>query len=207
MTRSWKIGLAGLVVAVGLPLIVLAQKPETKGEPAKSEGKAETYKVDPIHSSNWFRIKHLNVTYFYGRFNEIEGTYTLDDANPAGSAIDIQIKTESIDTNNDGRDKHLKSPEFFDAEKYPEITFKSSSVKKTSDKEYEAKGDLTLHGVTKPLTVKIERTGAGPGMKGEYRSGFETSFEIKRSDFGMTTMVGPLSDEVRLTISVEGIRQ
>lgn len=207
MTRSWKIGLAGLVAAVGLPLIVLAQKPETKGEPAKSEGKAETYKVDPIHSSNWFRIKHLNVTYFYGRFNEIEGTYTLDDANPAGSAIDIQIKTESIDTNNDGRDKHLKSPEYFDAEKYPEITFKSSSVKKTGDQQYEVKGDLTFRGVTKPLTVKIERTGAGPGMKGEYRSGFETSFEIKRSDFGMTTMVGPLSDEVRLTISVEGIRQ
>lgn len=207
MTRSWKVGLAGLAVAVGLPLIVLAQKAETKGEPAKSEGKAETYKVDPVHSSNWFRIKHLNVTYFYGRFSEVAGTYTLDEANPAGSSFDIQIKTESIDTHNDARNKHLKSADFFDAEKYPEISFKSTSVKKTGEKEYEVKGDLTLHGVTKPLTVKVEYTGAGPGMKGEYRSGFETTFDIERSDFGMNTMQGPLGDDVPLTVSIEGIRQ
>ena len=207
MTRSWNIGLAGAVVAVGLPLMVVAQKTETKGEPNRSEGRAETYTVDPIHSSNWFRIKHLNVANFYGRFNEIAGTYTLDDVNPVGSSFDIRIKADSIDTHNDARNQHLKSADFFDAEKNPEITFKSTSVKKTGDKEYEVKGDLTLHGVTKPLTVRIERTGAGTGMKGEYRSGLETSFEIKRSDFGMNTMQGPLGDEVRLMISIEGIRQ
>ena len=94
-----------------------------------------------------------------------------------------------------------------DVEKYTEITFKSTAVKKTGEQTYDVTGNLTMHGVTKPLTVKLERTGAGPGMKGEYRGGCETTFEVKRSDFGMNTMIGPLGDEVRLTFSLEGIRQ
>ena len=162
MTRSWKIGIAGVVVAIGLPLLVLAQKAETKGE----TGKAETYKVDPVHSSNWFRIKHMNVTNFYGRFNEMAGTYTFDDANPSGSAFDIQIKTESVDTHNDGRNKHLKSADFFDAEKNPEIAFKSSSVKKLSDKELEVKGDLTLHGGDQAADREDRAHRCGPGHEG-----------------------------------------
>ena len=132
---------------------------------------------------------------------------TVKTANPAGSAFDIQVNVDTIDTHNEGRDKHLKSPEFFDAAKYPTIAFKSKSVKKTGESTFEATGDLTLHGETRPLTVKIERTGAGPGMKGEHRSALETTFDIKRSEFGMKTMIGPLGDDVRLNVSIEGVRE
>jgi len=147
------------------------------------------------------------VAYLYGRFNEVTGTVILDPEDLAASRVDIQVKAESIDTHNADRDKHLKSPEFFDVEKYPLITFRSQACRKIGDNEYEVQGDLTLHGVTRPLTVTVVHTGAGPGMQGEYRVGFETTFTIKRSDFGMTTLIGPVADEVRITVSGEGIRQ
>lgn len=203
MNRSYRIGITVAAAAV-LPL-VLAQKAAETPKPA-TDGSG-TYQIDPVHSSNCFRIKHMNVAYFYGRFNDVAGTFAFNDADPAACAFDVQVKTDSVDTHNAGRDKHLKSAEFFDVEKYTEITFKSTAVKKTGEQTYDVTGNLTMHGVTKPLTVKLERTGAGPGMKGEYRGGCETTFEVKRSDFGMNTMIGPLGDEVRLTFSLEGIRQ
>ncbi len=197
-------------VAVGVVLVVAALLPFMTGQKAvdapKSAGGTETFKVDPVHSSNWFAIKHLNVANFYGRFNEVAGTIVLSESDPAACSFDIQIKVDSIDSNNSARDKHLKSAEFFDVEKYPQIAFKSSAVKKAGE-AYEVKGDLTLHGVTKPLAVKVERTGAGLGMKGEYCAGFETRFDIQRSDFGMATMLNGLGDEVRLTVSIEAVRQ
>lgn len=202
MHRCYKLGLA--VIAVALLPLMTAQK---AAEAPQAAGGTETYKVDPVHSSNWFCIKHLNVANFYGRFNELEGTIVLNPSDPAACSFDIQIKVDSVDSNNSGRDKHLKSGEFFDAEKYPQIKFKSTAVKKAGEEAYDVQGDLTLHGVTKPLTVKVERTGAGPGMKGERRAGFETRFDIKRSDFGMTTMLNGLGDEVRLTVSIEAVRQ
>jgi polyisoprenoid-binding protein YceI len=198
-------------VAVGVVLVVAALLPLMTGQKTadapKSAGGTETYKVDPVHSSNWFAIKHLNVANFYGRFNEVDGTIVVSESDPAACLFDIQIKADSVDSHNPARDKHLKSADFFDVEKFPQITFKSSAVKKAGEQAYEVKGDLTLHGVTKPLTVKVERTGAGLGMKGEYRAGFETRFDIQRSDFGMTTMLNGLGDEVRLTVSIEAVRQ
>lgn len=201
MTRNIARGLLTLLIAAPA-LVVWAQKsdptpPETTG----------TYDVDAVHSSVVFRIKHLNAAYFYGRFNEIAGTFVLDDADPARGSFDVQVKVASVDTANADRDKHLKSPDFFDAEQFPLITFKSRSVKKAGETTLEVAGDLTLHGVTRPLTVKIERTGSGTGMRGEFRGGWETVFEIKRSDFGMTKLIGPVGDEVRLIVSVEGVRQ
>jgi polyisoprenoid-binding protein YceI len=203
MNRCYQIGIT--VAAAALLPLVLAQKADEK--PKAGAGGLETYKIDPIHSSNVFRIKHMNVTYFYGRFNAVAGTFAFDDADPTKCAFDVQIDAASVDTNNTDRDKHVKSAELFDVEKYPKITFKSTSVKKAGEQTYEVAGDLTFHGVTKPLTVKIQRTGAAPGMQGDYISGCETTFEIKRSEFGMTAAIGPLSDEVRLTVSLEGVRQ
>lgn len=201
MTRHIARGLLTLLVAAPA-LVGWAQKSDPT--PADATG---TYDVDAVHSSVVFRIKHLNVAYFYGRFNEIEGTFTLDDADPTRSRFDLQVKVASVDTANADRDKHLKSADFFDLEQFPLITFKSRSVKKVGETTLEVAGDLTLHGVTKPLTVKIERTGSATGMRGEFRGGWETVFEIKRSDFGMTKLIGPVGDEVRLLIGVEGIRQ
>ena len=168
---------------------------------------AETYKLDPEHTSIVFRVKHLGVAYVYGRFNGPTGSFVFNESSPSKSAIEMQADTKNVDTAVEKRDTHLKSPDFFNAEKYPLVSFKSKSVKKLDDTTYEVSGDLTLLGKTRPIVVKANATGAGKDPWGNFRRGFETSFSIKRSDFGMDFMMGGVSDEVNLTVSVEGIRQ
>ena len=203
MSPRRRIASAAVALATLIPLAV-AQTGQPAGQPAAGP---QTYQIDPVHSSNWFRIRHLNVANFYGRFNETAGTIVVDDANPAACSLEAQVKVDSVDTHNADRDKHLKSPDFFDAPQFPLITFKSSGpFRKAGPETYEVKGDLTLHGVTRPLALELVQTGVGPGMKGETRAGFETAFEIKRSDFGMKNMLG-LGDDVRLNISVEAVRK
>ena len=123
-----------------------------------SAAHAQTFKVDPQHSSIVFKSKHIDTSYVFGRFNEFGGTVTVD-ADPTKMAFDITAKTESIDTGNAKRDTHLKSPDFFSAKEFPNISFKSTSVKSAGENKYEVAGDLTLHGVTKPITVTIEKVG------------------------------------------------
>ncbi len=202
MNRRHAVAIAAVVTFL-LPLLAGQGAAEA---PKEGQG-PETYRIDAVHSSNCFRIKHMNVAWFYGRFNELEGTIVYSEADPAACSFDVRIKADSIDTNNADRDKHLKSADFFEVEKYPELTFKSRSAKKLAESTLEVTGDLTLHGVTKPLTVKIEHTGSGPGMRGEHRAGFETTFEIKRTDYGMTKLLGGVGDEVRITVSLEAVRQ
>ena len=168
---------------------------------------AETYKLDPGHSSIVFRVKHLGIAYVYGRFNGPTGSFVFDESSPSKSAIEMQAETKNIDTAVEKRDTHLKSPDFFNAGEYPLVSFKSSSVKKISGNTYEVSGDLTLLGKTRPITAEVHATGAGKDPWGNFRMGFETSFSIKRSEFGMGFMMGGVSDEVNLTVSVEGIRQ
>jgi polyisoprenoid-binding protein YceI len=168
---------------------------------------AETYKLDPGHTSIVFRVKHLGIAYVYGRFNGPTGSFVFDESSPSKSAIEIQAETKNIDTAVEKRDDHLRSPDFFNAGKYPLVSFKSKSVKKLSEATYEVSGDLTLLGNTRPITVEVHATGAGKDPWGGFRRGFETSFTIKRSEFGMGFMMGGVSDEVNLTVSVEGIRQ
>jgi len=165
---------------------------------------ADTFKVDSVHSSVVFRVKHLNVSYFYGRFNEVSGSFAFDDSEPANSSFELSVKTKSIDTHSKKREKHLKSPDFFHVKQFPTIDFKSTAVKKTGDDTFEITGDLTLHGETRPITVTVERVGVAPGRRGGSVAGFETVFNIKRSEFGMNFMVGPLGDDVRLMIAIEG---
>jgi polyisoprenoid-binding protein YceI len=119
----------------------------------------------------------------------------------------MQAETKNVDTAVEKRDTHLKSPDFFNAGEYPLVSFKSKSVKKLSENTYAVSGDLALLGKTRPITVEVHATGAGKDPWGNFRRGFVTSFSIKRSDFGMDFMMGGVSDEVHLTVSVEGIRQ
>ena len=162
------------------------------------------FEVDGVHSSVIFRIQHMGVSYFHGRFNSIQGLITLDAENPAGSSVELTIAAESVDTNNGKRDDHIRSPDFLNASEFPEIKFKSDSVKALGDKSFEVAGQLTLHGETKPLTVKVEQTGLAKNSRGEGQiAGFETTFTVKRSDFGMDQMLDALGDEVRLTVAVE----
>jgi polyisoprenoid-binding protein YceI len=168
---------------------------------------ADTYKVDAVHSSVVFRVKHMGVSYFFGSFDQVGGSFTLDPADPSKCQFDIEIQAGSVDTRNPQRDQHIKSNGFLNAAQYPKITFKSKSVSSAGKDTYEAKGDLTLHGVTKPVTIKIQQTGTGKGMRpGSALAGIYADFTIKRSDFGMKGMVGPVSDDVELMVGLEGGR-
>ena len=168
---------------------------------------AETYNVDTAHTYVIFRVKHLGVGYSYGRFNGPTGKFVFDESTPSNCSIEMQIKANDIDTMVDKRDNHLRSADFFNATEHPAISFKSTSVKKISDNMYEVAGNLTLLGNTRPISMKASDTGAGKDPWGKFRRGFETTFTIKRSEFGMNFMLNGVSDEVDITVSTEGIRQ
>lgn len=171
-----------------------------------SPAAADVFKVDPAHSAITFRIKHLGISYVHGRFNNAFGTITFDENRPANNAVEIAVKVNDIDTSIAKRDTHLKSPEFFDAVKYPLISFRSETFQRIGERTYEVSGPLSFHGVTRPLTVKVEFIGSGKDPWGGHRAGFETAFTIKRSDFGMTHMLGSVGDEVQLNVNVEAVR-
>lgn len=168
---------------------------------------ADTYDIDDSHTSVLFSVQHFNAGWVYGRFNEISGSFTWDAAKPADITFDVTIPTTSVDTDNAKRDDHLRSPDFFSSKEFANLTFKSKSVTKKGPTTYSVTGDLTLHGVTKPITVDFEYTGEGDDPWGGHRMGLLGTFSIKRSDYGITTMPDGLSDEVRITVSLEGTKK
>ncbi len=168
---------------------------------------AETYVIDPVHSSIVFRVKHLGFTYVSGRFANPEGKLNFDSQSPEQGSVRISVKTATVDTDHKDRDKHLRSPDFFDADKYPNISFKSDSVKKNIGDGYEVSGTLDLHGVRRPLRVQMEHVGSGKDPWGGYRAGFDTTFTIKRSDFDMRFGPNIVSDNVRITVSIEAVQK
>ena len=170
---------------------------------------ADNYKIDPVHSSVHFRIGHGGIAFVYGRFNDVSGTVAYDKEDPTKSSFNIEIKADSVDTNNEKRDAHLRSPDFFDAKQFPTITFKSTKVESAGEDKLNVTGDLTLHGVTKEITVPVTKTGEADlaEMKMGYRTGWEAIVDIKRSDFGMTTMVGPVGDEVKIPVALEAVKE
>ena len=127
---------------------------------------ADTYKIDPVHSTSIFRISHLGSSWIYGRFDDVTGTFTVDPKNAADVKFDVIIKADSIDTNNVKRDTHLKSADFFSVKEFPTIEFKSTQVKEDGEKKYDVTGDLTLHGVTKSVTAKVEFVGTADATAG-----------------------------------------
>jgi polyisoprenoid-binding protein YceI len=167
--------------------------------------RADTFKIDPVHSSIIFGIKYFG-TDFYGRFNDVSGKVVLDKADPSKSSVELTIPVESVDTKFAKRDQHLKSPDFFNAKQFPMIVFKSKSME-ASGNTYKVTGELMLHGVTKPLTLEMKKGTEAKGMEGEIRDGGETRFTVKRSDFGMNFMQGPLGDEVAMIVSLQGIKE
>lgn len=170
---------------------------------------AEKYVIDTegAHAFVQFRIQHLGFSWLYGRFNEFGGSFTYDEANPGASEVEVTIKTASVDSNHAERDKHLRDSDFLDVSKYPEATFKSTSYEETGNGTATLTGDLTLHGVTKPVNIAVTKIGHGSDPWGGFRRGFEGTTTIKLADFGITKDLGPASQEVELTLSVEGIRQ
>ena len=168
---------------------------------------AASYEIDGVHSGVVFKVNHLGFSNFYGRFNEIAGTFDFDTEAPDTASFDVTIKAESVDTHSERRDTHLRSPDFFNAKQFPVITLKSKSVKKTGDSTYQAKAELNLRGVKKEITVDITHVGSGEHPRFGVRAGFETTFAVNRSDFGMNYMPEGLGDSVELTVFIEGSRK
>ncbi len=202
--------LGGLALAGCLASSDPAEAPAPQAQPAapaKAQAGSPRYEIDPVHTTVIFRIEHNGVSAFYGRFNQPTGSFVFDPENPASASFEINVKSENVDTGNAGRDKHLKSPDFFNAKQFPEITFKSTSVQRLGTKAMKVSGDLNLHGITRPLTVEVALIGTGTGQTGNPICGFDAKLTLKRSDFDMKTMIGPVGDEVTLLIGIEGGRR
>jgi polyisoprenoid-binding protein YceI len=145
-----------------------------------------TYTLDPAHSRIGFVARHAMVTKVRGAFNEFEGTATLDGANPASSSAQVTISTASIDTRNAQRDGHLRSNDFLAMDEYPQITFASTGARQVGESTFELTGDLTIKGVTNPITIPFSFEGAAKDPFGNLRVGFEGAVTINRKDYGIT---------------------
>ena len=172
-------------------------------------GQAADYLIDTkgAHAFIQFHIKHLGYSWLVGRFNRFEGEFSYDEASPDTAKVDVTIDTTSIDSNHAERDKHLRDEEFLDVDKYPQARFVSTAYRDLGDGRGELQGELTLHGITRPLSVAVTAIGAGDDPWGGYRLGFEGRTSFALADFGIKRDLGPASKEVHLWLGVEGIRQ
>ena len=172
-----------------------------------------TWEIDPAHSSIQFGVRHLMISTVKGRFPKFTATEVVDEKEPTRAVVEASIDAASLDTGEAKRDEHLRSPDFFDAQKYPTITFKSTKVEAAGDRRFKLHGDLTMHGVTKPVVLDVEATPQVKGMRGETRAGARATTKINRKDFGINwsqTMDGGgvvVGDDVDVTIEVEGVKK
>ncbi len=168
--------------------------------PAHAE--IETYAIDPVHSWVGFSIRHF-FTQVPGYFSKVKGSFTVDRANLENSSVESVIEVGSITTTSALRDEHLRSDKYFDAARYPTMTFKSKTWKKTGEDAFSVTGDLTIRQVTKEVVLKVKALGFGPGMEGAMLSGWELSTVIDRRDYGISAGQGPLGNDVAIAINVE----
>lgn len=178
---------------------------------AMGSAQAEKYTIDASHSTVGFKIRHLAISSVPGRFGDFSGTIDFDPAKIAESSAEAAITTKSINTDNQKRDDHLRGEDFFDESKNPTIQFKTTKVEPVSASAFKATGDLTMRGVTKPVTLDVEYTGAATDPWGNKRVGFAASTVLSRKDFGITWNKAldagglVLGDEVKVTLEIEGI--
>lgn len=174
--------------------------------PALAAAEPVVYKVDPAHSGVSFSVRHF-VTNTPGRFKDFDGTIKYDKENPAASSVEFTVKTTSIDTANDDRDGHLRSPDFFEVEKFPTMTFTSTKVAAKDADTLDVTGNLTIKGTTRQVTIPVDVLGTFKTPNGE-KAGFETSFTVNRKDYGIVWNrvldAGPvLGEDVKINITVE----
>lgn len=172
---------------------------------------AATYDLDVAHSNVGFSVRHLGVSNVRGAFKEFTGSFDFDPANPEVWKVEATIQAGSIDTRNDKRDEHLRSPDFFDAANHPTLTFHSTGLKAVEGERYQLMGDLTMRGVTKPIVLDLELLGTVKDPGGNQRAGFSATCKINRQDFGLAWSkaieTGGLvvANEVTITIEAEGV--
>jgi polyisoprenoid-binding protein YceI len=173
---------------------------------------ADTYSIDKNHSEASFQVRHF-VTNVRGKFDDFSGTINLDPKNPGASSVDFTINATSIDTGNADRDKHLRSDDFFAVDKYPQITFKSTSIKPSKQKDtYDVTGNLTMRGVTKQVTIPVQLLGFAKDPWGNQRAGFSLATTLNRQDYGIKWNKAldqggyMLSDDVNIAINIEAVK-
>lgn len=177
-----------------------------------STAQAADYVIDTkgAHAFIVFKIPHLGYSMLLGQFDEFSGSFTYDKDDIEASSISVEINTASLDSNHAERDKHLRSDDFLNTDKYPKATFVSKQFKADDDDEdeFEMIGDLTLHGITRQITIEVEKVGEGADPWGGYRAGFEGEVTLKLKDFGIPfEKLGPSAAEVEMELYIEGIRQ
>jgi polyisoprenoid-binding protein YceI len=196
--KSW-ISKSAIALAIVVALPVLAR--------------ADSWKIDPAHTNVEFTVRHMMISNVKGQFQKTSGTIATNGSDPSSAKIDATIDATSIDTRVEKRDAHLKSPAFLDVDKFPTITFKSTKVEAAGPGKWKVTGDLTLHGITKPVVLEVEGSGPPIQVMGNTRAGASATTKIKRSDFGLTwnqalegggVMVG---DEVAISIDLEAIKK
>jgi len=171
----------------------------------RSASAADEYAYDLVHSSVSFKARHLDISWIHGRFNEVEGKFSLDREQPSKSTFELTINADSVDTANEARDEHLRQPDYFDTKQFPTIEFKSTSTK-AIEGGYEVTGDFTMHGTTKNIMIVL-KGGKEHDFKKVKRVAFSTELSLKRSDFGFDkNAIGPIGDEALITIDCEGVR-
>lgn len=167
---------------------------------------AGSYKIDPAHTNVQFSVSHLGTSNLVGRFNNVAGDISLK--SNGDSRVEVTIQTNSVDSNHEKRDKHLRSPDFFNAKQYPLMKFVSNKVSHNNKGEpVSVTGKLSLHGVTQDVTLAVKPVGAGKDPWGGYRAGYDATTTIKRSVFGMNFMPGGIGDDISITLNIEAIKQ
>lgn len=170
---------------------------------------AADYQVDKPgqHAFVNFKISHLGFSWMYGTFKDFEGKFSFDAKAPEKSTVEVTLKTNSLDTNHAERDKHIRSGDFLNVSKFPEAKFVSTEITNVDGNKMDVVGNLTIHGVTKQVVVNAELIGEGKDPWGGYRAGFHGVTNIQMSDFGIKNILGAASENIELTISLEGVRQ
>lgn len=182
-------------------------------EPAPQQSPGGDYSIDPAHSNLGFAARHAMITKVRGRFSDVEGALHIDGEEPSRSHGTVTIKTASVDTRQEQRDEHLRSADFFDVEKYPEMTFRSTSIEPLGQDEYRVSGELTIRDTTRPVSIDIEYTGAATDPMGNHRIGFEGSTQVNRKDWNLTWNAALeaggvlVSEKVTLEIDISAIKQ
>jgi polyisoprenoid-binding protein YceI len=172
-----------------------------------------TWTIDPAHSLVEFSVKHMMFTTVKGRFGSIEGTIVEDNTDLSRSTVEVTIHTDSIDTRNEQRDTHLKSPDFLHMQDHPTITFKSSSVEPVGGDQFKVRGTLTIRAISRPVTLDVTRNGTGKTPFGTEVAGFTAETKINRKEWGLTWNVGLeaggvlVGDEIKVQIEIEAVKQ
>lgn len=174
-----------------------------------ANAQAADYKIDieGQHAFIQFKISHLGYSWLLGQFNDFEGSFTYDEKNPSAASVNVTIDMASLDTAHAERDKHLRSDDFFNVEKYPEASFSSTSYEPNGDGTGTLNGNLTFFGTTKPISIAVTEVGAGQDPWGGFRRGFEGTVTLTPSEWGMNYDLGPAAETVEIYLSIEGIRQ